>query len=98
MKNKEHQAEIYACLWMLISEEDENNFLRNQDTFLSYWHDKEPDFVAYYRQEYLERAGSQSHVYKYIAIHAIYIDKWAMCYRHFDHSCTDTNMLVERLE
>lgn len=21
-----------------------------------------------------------------------------MCYRHFDHSCTDTNMLVERFE
>lgn len=57
VKNKDHQAELYACLWMLISEQDENTFLKNQDTFLSYWHNKEPEFVTYYQHEYMDRAG-----------------------------------------
>ena len=25
-----------------------------------------------------------------------FLEKWALCYRHFDHCDTDTNMLVER--
>lgn len=57
MKNQEHQAQMYACLWMLISEQDESKFLHNQDTFMSYWQEKEPEFVAYYRQEYHDRTG-----------------------------------------
>ena len=26
----------------------------------------------------------------------IFTEKWALCYRHFNHSGVDTNMLVER--
>lgn len=57
VKSKDHQAELYACLWMLISEQDEKIFLQNQETFLSYWQKEEPEFVTYYRNEYLERQG-----------------------------------------
>ena len=36
----------------------------------------------------------------YSAIHHkvsfIYLEKWALAYRHFEHRDTDTNMLVER--
>jgi hypothetical protein len=98
VKSKDHQAELYACLWLLISEQDEKIFLQNQDTFLSYWQKKEPEFVKYYRNEYLDRQGFFVYGYSrnnYVYFHA---EKWAMCYRHFDHSYTDTNMLVERFE
>ena len=80
VKNEHHQAELYACLWMLISEQDENDFLHNQDVFLSYWQDKEPDFVAYYRHEYFDRAGlPYSHsTHKTIANYCI-LQKSGLC-------------------
>ena len=59
IKKKKHQAEVYACLSMLISEQDESCFLHNQATFLTYWQDREPEFIAYDRQEYLSRASKQ---------------------------------------
>ena len=36
--------------------------------------------------------------YGYLALELTCVlpEKWAMCYRHFDHQNTDTNMLVER--
>ena len=58
VKKQEHQAQIYACLWMLINEPDKNTFVKNQDTFLSYWETKEPQFVTYYKQEYFPRVGT----------------------------------------
>ena len=58
VRNQKHQAEIYACLWMLMSQLHQASFVQNQATFLSYWQDKEPQFVSYYKQEYLERAGN----------------------------------------
>lgn len=59
MKDKQNQAELYACLWMLVSEEDKSQFLCNQDIFLSYWQEREPEFVSYYQKEYMNRAGVQ---------------------------------------
>ena len=32
----------------------------------------------------------------HICIVTAFHRKWALCYRHFDHSGVDTNMLVER--
>lgn len=58
VKKQEHQAEIYTCLWMLISEQDQSAFVRHQATFISYWENKEPQFVSSYKQEYLVRAGT----------------------------------------
>ena len=57
VKNKEHQAQIYACLWMLMVEQEKSSFHKNQSTFLISWEKKEPQFVAYYKHEYLPRAG-----------------------------------------
>ena len=57
VSNNENRAEIYACLWMLISEKDDNKFLKNENSFLSYWNDREEQFVKYYKEEYKDRAG-----------------------------------------
>ena len=34
--------------------------------------------------------------FTYIQLCVIMLEKWAKCYRHFDHGDTDTNMYVER--
>ena len=48
---------MYACLRMLMQEQDVQNFLKRQNTFISYWQPQEQDFVTYYKQEYSTRAG-----------------------------------------
>ena len=94
VKNDESRAQMYACLSMLISEQDVATFLTNQEMFISYWQDREPEFTQYYQKEYSDRAGKvgirQTINLKYR------LEKWALSYRHFDHSDIDTNMLVER--
>lgn len=45
-------AEIYACLWLLISEKDVEKFLKNENNFLLYWNKREEQFVKYYIEEY----------------------------------------------
>ena len=57
VKNDESRAQIYACLSMLISEQDVTTFLTNQDMFISYWQNREPEFTKYYQKEYSNRAG-----------------------------------------
>ena len=88
------EHKMYACLSMLISEQDVATFLTNQEMFVSYWQDREPEFTQYYQKEYSDRAGKvgirQTINLKY------HLEKWALSYRHFDHSDIDTNMLVER--
>ena len=56
--NPEHQAQIYACLWMLMAEKENSSFLQNQQMFVSYWESTESQFTVYYRQEYQPRAGN----------------------------------------
>ena len=55
--HNENRAEIYACLWLLISEKDDNKFLKNENSSISYWNDMEEQFVKYYKEEYKDRAG-----------------------------------------
>ena len=57
--DNEHRVQIYACLWMLINEQDVNSFIQKQETFLSYWQEKEAQFVNYFKEEYQDRAGNQ---------------------------------------
>ena len=57
VKNHENQAQIYVYLSMLISEQDVSTFLTNQQMFISYWENKEPEFIKYYQKEYSDRAG-----------------------------------------
>ena len=57
VSNSESRAELYACLWLLISEREVDKFLKNENNFLSYWNEKEEQFVKYYTEEYKDRAG-----------------------------------------
>ena len=57
MKNDENRTQMYACLSMLISEQDVATFLKNQEMFIIYWQTREPEFVKYYEKEYSNRAG-----------------------------------------
>ncbi len=31
-----------------------------------------------------------------VALYCVFKEKWAKCYRHFDHGDTDTNKYLER--
>ena len=57
VRKEEHRAEMYACLWMLIAEQDINKFLELQCLFVSYWEEKEHQFLTYYLKEYSNRTG-----------------------------------------
>ena len=60
VQKEEHRAEMYACLWMLIAEQDKHKFQELQDLFLNYWEDKETQLIAYYQKEYSNRTGTNS--------------------------------------
>ena len=47
---------------MLMMEQSEKKFTEKETTFLSYWETKEPKFIAYYRQEYSQRAGEYVYI------------------------------------
>ena len=57
MKNDENHVQMYACLSMLISEQDVATFLKNQEMFTIYWQTREPESIKYYEREYSNRAG-----------------------------------------
>ena len=57
VKDAEHRVEIYACLYALLTEGDEEKFLSNLDTFKSFWAMKEPRFTDYFMQTYHNRKG-----------------------------------------
>jgi len=35
--DSDQKANIYACLWTLIDEEDVDEFTANETTFVTYW-------------------------------------------------------------
>ena len=93
---------------MMMSEKNEKVFIHHQAAFLSYWQNKEPAFILYYKQEYLEIKSSKIHC-TWISLYRsrdticissmsipIFAEKWALCYINFDHHDIDTNVLVER--
>ena len=83
---------------MLETEIDRVQFHTTMDQFVSYWKNKEPDFVKYFTEQYLCRAGNIVY-FLFISIRLMVVvraEKWARCYRHFDHADTDTNMYLER--
>ena len=57
VKDNENRAQMYACLSLLISEQDVATFLKNQEMFTTYWRAREPEFIKYYEKEYRYRAG-----------------------------------------
>lgn len=64
VQKEEHRAEMYACLWMLIAEQDKNKFQELQDLFVNYWEGKETQFITYYQKEYSNRTGVNSKLHK----------------------------------
>ena len=54
----EDRAEMYACLWMLIVEQDKHKFQELQGLFVNHWEAKETEFIAYYQKEYSHRTGT----------------------------------------
>ena len=57
MKNDENRAQMYACLSLLISEQDAATFLKNQEILTTYWQAREPEFIKHYEKEYSNRTG-----------------------------------------
>lgn len=53
--NDMHKAEIYKCLWTMMSEVDPGAFDTKMEAFLKFWESKEAKFIAYFRSHYLER-------------------------------------------
>ena len=52
-----HKAEMYKCLWMLMTEGDTKVFNENLQSFLQYWESRQPRFTAYFKQNYASRVG-----------------------------------------
>ena len=57
MKDPEQKANIYACLWTLINEQDAEKFKEKEKTFATYWSTRQAKFTEYYNSEYRPRAG-----------------------------------------
>ena len=99
--------EIYQTLRILLSERDLDTFQGRMTNFLGFWESKEPDFVKYFKGHYEGRAGTISQSLLTTKIRSLCIlqtyttllfqqKKWSLCYRHFQHGDTDTNMYLER--
>ena len=51
---------MYACLWILIAEQDKHKFQELQKLFVDYWEAMKTQFVSYYQKEYSNRTGVNS--------------------------------------
>ena len=58
VKDSEQKANLYACLWILMNEEDSDTFKDKEETFTTYWSTRQPKFIEYYNNEYRSRAGT----------------------------------------
>ena len=95
----ENQVELYQTLSVLARELDVSVFQKRLSSFIQLWMPIEPDFVKYFIQYYQNRAGKKYHVHPKFWLpvnHYFKLEKWAKCYRHFNHGDTDTNMYLER--
>lgn len=42
---------------MLMTESDQKVFTENLKSFLKFWGEREPRFIAYFKQNYISRTG-----------------------------------------
>ena len=61
VKDPEQKANIYACLWIMINEQDVDKFKENESTFIDYWSSRQKKFIEYYQSEYKTKAGKLTH-------------------------------------
>ena len=94
----ENQVEIYQSLSILAKETDPSVFQKQMSNFIQLWLPIESDFVKYFMRHYQNRAGinAMASCVHVIHLHFVITEKWAKCYRHFNHGDTDTNMYLER--
>lgn len=71
VKDKQHKAEIYKFLLLLMTEEDTTVLNTNIDLFLDFWEPQQPKFVAYFRQFYTNRVGECMHSVLYTYMHTV---------------------------
>lgn len=99
---EENQTEIYQTLCILQSEPCRELFECRMKQFINTWAKEEPAFINYFRENYQNRAGIYCVHYTLCTYNTYWIhtlchsEKWAKCYRHFQHGDTDTNMYLER--
>lgn len=56
-KNDEHKIAIYQSLCILLEEPCVETFQSLTDDFQKYWFEREPEFVKYFLDYYLNRKG-----------------------------------------
>ena len=57
IKNDEHKIAIYQSLCILLEEPCVETFQSLTDDFQKYWFEREPEFVKYFLDYYLNRKG-----------------------------------------
>ena len=63
VKDPEQKANIYACLWTMINEQDVDKFKENESTFIDYWSSRQKKFIEYYQSEYKTKAGKLTYMH-----------------------------------
>ena len=90
VRNQKHQTEIYACLWMLIClSYIKPHLFKTKPLFYHTGKTKSLSLCPITNRNTLR-------VQVIYTVTCSSTEKWALCYRDFDHHDTDTNMLVER--
>lgn len=82
-------------LHILVNIQSETEFNEVLRKFLDRYKQVEPAFIQYFEDNYSSRNGNML-LTIIIALHYYATEKWAMCFRKFEHSDTDTNMHIER--
>ena len=96
-----HEAEIYKYVWMLMTEQDPTVF---QETWRHFKHSgkrrSQGSFPTSKITMLTELVSKPKVTVLYNVNHYkvtfMYLEKWALAYRHFEHRDTDMNMLMER--
>ena len=57
------KAQLYACLWYLMSGQSIEKFEENIEKFVLYWENRESAFMKYFKDTYLDRKGIMTHFF-----------------------------------
>ena len=83
----------------MLDERCQSTFHQLLDNFLDKYRSDELSFMQYFEEYYASRCGKHE-MYTLVVCSTVYLlsrtEKWAMCFRNFDHSDTDIKMHIER--
>ena len=82
----------------MMNEQNQGKFQDILQNFLLKYRAAEPAFHRYFHEYYSSRTGKMKffNLSKFKQCMYFISEKWAMCFRKFDHSDVDTNMHIER--